>query len=173
MPLIAVLPGDGIGPDVMEAALPVVAAAAGSAGLTLEFQRALVGGAAYDATGHPLPPATTALCDRAAAIYFGAVGGPKYDQIPDPKLRPELGALLPLRKRYTLYANVRPAVVYKGLEHRSPLKPERVRGMDLMVVRELCGGAYFGKKKLGTSSAYDVIAYDAKEIGRASCRERV
>jgi 3-isopropylmalate dehydrogenase len=166
MPLIAVLPGDGIGPEVVDASLPVVVAAAKSAGLALEFQRALVGGAAYDAVGHPLPKETLALCDRAAAIYFGAVGGPKYDRIPDPSLRPERGALLPLRKRYALYANVRPAIVYKGLENRSALKPEYVRGMNLLVVRELVGGAYFGKKQLKKTSAFDVIEYDATQIDR-------
>jgi 3-isopropylmalate dehydrogenase len=166
MPLIAVLPGDGIGPEVMDAALPVVAAAARSAGLNLEFQHALVGGAAYDATGHPLPEATLALCDRAAAIYFGAVGGPKYDRIPDPNLRPERGALLPLRKRYTLYANLRPGIVYKGLENRSALKPGYIKGMNLLVVRELVGGAYFGRKELKKASAYDVIEYDVKQIER-------
>src|SRR4029453_2543807 len=101
-----------------------------------------------DATGHPLPKATIALCDRAAAIYFGAVAGPKYDKIPDVKLRPESGPLLPLRKHYTLYANVRPAIVYKGLENRSALNPDYVKGMDLLVIRELVGGAYFGGKEL-------------------------
>jgi 3-isopropylmalate dehydrogenase len=166
MPLIAVLPGDGIGPEVMEASLPVVEAAAASAGLKLEFERALVGGAAYDAKGHPLPEDTKGLCDRAAAIYFGAVGGPTYDKIPDPNLRPERGALLPLRKRYTLYANVRPAVVYKGLENRSALKPDYIKGMNVLVVRELVGGAYFGKKELKETSAFDVIEYDAEQIER-------
>jgi len=166
MPLIAVLSGDGIGPEVMEASLPVVATAAKSAGLKLEFERALVGGAAFDATGHPLPPETLALCDKAAAIYFGAVGGPKYDKIPDPSLRPERGALLPLRKRYTLYANVRPAVVYKGLENKSALKPDYIKGMNMLVVRELVGGAYFGKKELKETSAFDVIEYDAAQVER-------
>ena len=164
--LVAVLGGDGIGPEVMEASLPVVEKAAASAGLTLEFQRALVGGAAYDAKGHPLPPETVELCDRSAAIYFGAVGGPKYDKIPDPNLRPERGALLPLRKRYTLYANVRPAVVFKGLEKRSPIKPEYIKGMDMLVVRELVGGAYFGKKEIQETSAFDVIEYDTTQVER-------
>src|SRR5258708_25474406 len=125
---IAVLGGEGIGPEVIQASLPVVDAAAKKAGLELDFQQALVGGAAYDATGTPLPPATLKLCDSSAAIFFGAVGGPKYDKIRDPDLRPERGALLPLRKRYTLYANVRPAVVYPGLEDNSALKPEFLKG---------------------------------------------
>lgn len=166
MPKVAVLPGDGIGPEIMEASLPVIAKAAQADGLRLEFEHGLVGGAAYDATGHPLPPATLKLCDSAAAIYFGAVGGPKYDKIPDPELRPERGSLLPLRKRYTLYANVRPAIVYRGLEKRSAIKVELVRGMDLLVVRELVGGAYFGKKALKKDSAFDVIEYDVKQIDR-------
>jgi 3-isopropylmalate dehydrogenase len=166
MAKVAVLPGDGIGPEIIEASLPVIEAAAKKASLKLEFERALVGGAAYDATGHPLPPETLRLCDEAAAIYFGSVGGPKYDKIPDPNLRPERGALLPLRKRYTLYANVRPAVVYPGLEKRSPIKEDRVKGMDALVVRELVGGAYFGKKKLEADSAYDVISYDREQIER-------
>jgi 3-isopropylmalate dehydrogenase len=151
---------------VIEASLPVIDAAAKKAGLELEFKHALVGGAAYDETGHPLPTATLDLCDSAAAIYFGAVGGPKYDHISDPNLRPERGALLPLRQRYTLYANVRPAIVYPGLEENSALKPEYLKGMDMLVIRELTGGAYFGKKMLKANSAYDVISYSAKEVER-------
>jgi 3-isopropylmalate dehydrogenase len=166
MPKVAVLAGDGIGPEIMEASLPVIAKAAKDDKLSLEFESGLVGGAAYDATGHPLPPATLKLTDSAAAIFFGAVGGPKYDKIPDPNLRPERGALLPLRKRYTLYANVRPAIVYKGLEKRSAIKEEIVKGMDLLVIRELVGGAYFGKKELKKDKAFDVIDYDAKQIDR-------
>jgi 3-isopropylmalate dehydrogenase len=166
MAKVAVLPGDGIGPEIIDASLPVIDAAARTAKLKLEFEHALVGGAAYDATGHPLPKSTLDLCDSSAAIYFGSVGGPKYDRIPDPNLRPERGALLPLRKRYTLYANVRPAVVYPGLEKRSPIKTEYISGMDMLVVRELVGGAYFGKKKLMKDSAYDVISYDRKQIER-------
>jgi len=163
---IATLGGDGIGPEVIEASIPVVDRAAQKAGLKLDFQRELVGGAAYDATGKPLPKATLKLCDKSAAIFFGAVGGPKYDKIKDPDLRPERGSLLPLRKRYTLYANVRPAVVYPGLEKRSAIKEEYVKGMDMLVIRELTGGAYFGKKKLGKKKAYDTIEYTAKEIER-------
>jgi 3-isopropylmalate dehydrogenase len=163
---VAVLPGDGIGPEIIDASLPVIDAAAKKAGLKLDFQHALVGGAAYDATGHPLPPETVKLCDQSAAIYFGSVGGPKYDKIPDPNLRPERGSLLPLRKRYTLYANVRPAIVYKGLEKRSAIKEEIVTGMDLLVIRELVGGAYFGKKELKKTTAFDVIDYSAEQIDR-------
>src|SRR2546430_1244455 len=102
LPLVknAVLGGGGIGPEVIHASLPVIDAAARKAGLKLHFEEALVGGAAYDASGTPLPKSTLRLCDSAAAIYFGSVGGPKYDKIPDPNLRPERGSLLPLRKRY-------------------------------------------------------------------------
>jgi 3-isopropylmalate dehydrogenase len=163
---IAVLPGDGIGPEIMEASLPVIKEAAKRAKLELDFEHGLVGGAAFDKTGHPLPQATLDLCDKAAAIYFGAVGGPKYDKIPDPNLRPERGALLPLRRRYTLYANVRPAVVYAGLEKQSALKEKIIKGMDVLVIRELTGGAYFGKKELMADSAYDMIEYKASEIER-------
>jgi 3-isopropylmalate dehydrogenase len=163
---IAVLAGDGIGPEVVDASLPILRYAAKKNGLDLEFTSALVGGAAYDATGHPLPEATTRLCDRSAAIFFGAVGGPKYDKIPDPKLRPERGGLLPLRKRYTLYANLRPARIYPGLEERSHLKAQYLRGLDMLVVRELTGGAYFGKKQLKAASAFDVIEYKAPEVER-------
>jgi 3-isopropylmalate dehydrogenase len=166
MAKVAVLPGDGIGPEIIAASLPVIEAAARKASLKLEFTQALVGGAAYDAGGHPLPPATLKLCDASDAIYFGSVGGPKYDKIPDPNLRPERGALLPLRKRYTLYANVRPAVVYPGLEKRSAIKESIIKGMDILVVRELVGGAYFGKKELKKDSAYDVISYDRGQIER-------
>lgn len=161
---VAVLPGDGIGPEIIAASLPVIDAAARKAGLQFDFEPGLVGGAAYDATGHPLPSATLELCDQAAAIYFGSVGGPKYDKIPDPNLRPERGSLLPLRKRYALYANVRPAIVYKGLEKRSAIKAEIVKGMDMLVIRELIGGAYFGKKMLKKGSAYDVIDYSVAQI---------
>jgi 3-isopropylmalate dehydrogenase len=163
---IAVLPGDGIGPEVIQASLPILQAAAKRARLDLAFETALVGGAAYDATGHPLPAATLKLCDSSAAIFFGAVGGPQYDKIPNPNLRPERGALLPLRKRYELYANLRPAKIFPGLEGQSHLKPEYLKGLDLLVIRELTGGAYFGKKELKKDSAYDVIAYTRKEIER-------
>src|SRR5260221_14365131 len=124
-----VLPVDGIGPEVIQSSLPVIKAAAKKAKLDLDFQFGLVGGAAFDKIGHPLPQATIDLCNGSAAIYFGAVGGPKYDKIPDPQLRPERGALLPLRKMYTLYANVRPAVVYPGLEKNSALKEKYIKGM--------------------------------------------
>ncbi len=163
---IAVLGGDGIGPEVVAASLPALRRACEKSGLDVEFPEALVGGAAFDATGHPLPPATLKLCDASQAIFFGAVGGPKYDKIPDPNLRPERGSLLPLRKRYELFANLRPARVYPGLEGQSHLKPEYLKGLDLLVIRELTGGAYFGRKELKADRAFDAIEYKASEIER-------
>jgi len=118
---IAVLPGDGIGPEVTAEAVKVLQAS----GAAFTFESALVGGAAYDDGGHPLPKSTLDLCRSADAIIFGAVGGPKYDSIPDPKLRPEIGALLALRRELNLYANVRPAKTLRALVKASPLKGVR------------------------------------------------
>ena len=131
---IAVLPGDGIGPEVTAEAVKVLERLGGD----WTFETALVGGAAYDDGGHPLPAATLDLCRAADAVLFGAVGGPRYDAIPDPLLRPELGALLPLRKALNLYANVRPAKTPAALAEACPLK--NVDGVDFVVVRELTGG---------------------------------
>src|SRR5579875_3712132 len=126
MPTIAVLAGDGIGPEIMAQGVKVLKAAAAKHSIALEFQDALVGGAAYDATGHPLPANTLELVQKCDAVYFGAVGGPKYDAIPDPNLRPERGALLPLRRHLELYANLRPCVLYPALASASPLRPDLV-----------------------------------------------
>ena len=123
MAKIAVLAGDGIGPEIMAEGLKVLHAVSQKHGLTLDFTEALVGGAAYDATGHPLPPETLELVQSSDAVYFGAVGGPKYDAIPDPNLRPERGALLPLRQKMGLYANLRPCVLYPSLAAACPLRP--------------------------------------------------
>jgi 3-isopropylmalate dehydrogenase len=148
----------------------VLQSVSGRFGLDLHFEEALVGGAAYDATGHPLPPETLALCKRADAILFGAVGGPKWDNIQPPTLRPELGALLPLRKELGLFANLRPARLYPALASASALKPEVIGdGLDLLVVRELTGGIYFGEPK-GRSDegrrAVDTCVYTASEVER-------
>ena len=133
---IAVLAGDGIGPEVMTEALKVLERAGELYGFTLETEEALVGGAAIDACGTPLPEATLAACDKAEAILFGSVGGPKWDHLPH-KDRPEAGALLPLRKRYKLYANLRPGRFYPGLEAMSPLRADiAARGVDMVIVRE-------------------------------------
>jgi 3-isopropylmalate dehydrogenase len=163
---VAVLPGDGIGVEIIKVAVPVVEAAAIKCGLKISFEEALIGGAAYESCGHPLPATTLKICDQSHAIFLGAVGGPKYDKIKNPDLRPERGALLPLRKRYGLYANLRPAKVFKNLEDRSNLKASVIKGMDMLVVRELTGGAYFGQKKLTAQKAWDKIEYTRSEITR-------
>ncbi len=167
---IAVLPGDGIGPEVVEQAVQVLNAVARRHGVTVLFEEGLVGGIAYDETGHPLPPETLALCRHADAILFGAVGGPKWDRIEPPTMRPELGALLPLRKELSLYANLRPARLYPALADASPLKNALLgEGLDILVVRELTGGIYFGTPKERTEDghrAIDTCIYFSEEIER-------
>jgi len=161
---IAVLGGDGIGPEVTAEAVKVLQALKPS----LSFTSGLVGGAAYDKTGHPLPPETLDLCKKSDAVLFGAVGGPLYDQIQPPNLRPEVGALLALRRELKLYANIRPARTWKPLIHASPLKPERAL-LDLVVIRELTGGIYFGEpreRRDGGKTAVDTCIYRADEINR-------
>ena len=168
MTQIAVLRGDGIGPEIIEQGLAVLRAAADRFGLELSFTEALVGGAAFDAGGHPLPPETRSLCEKADAVFLGAVGGPKYDKIPDPNLRPERGALLPLRKLLGLYANLRPAVLYPALASACPLRADKVAGgFDILVVRELTGGLYFGQPKGWEGDrAVDTCVYTRDEIVR-------
>jgi 3-isopropylmalate dehydrogenase len=165
---IAVLKGDGIGPEIIDEGIKVLNAVAGIYNLDLKFTEALVGGAAYDATGHPLPPETRELCEAADAVFLGAVGGPKYDKIPDPNLRPERGALLPLRKILGLYANLRPAVLYPALSAACPLRADKVvGGFDILVVRELTGGLYFGQPKGWEGDrAVDTCVYTKEEIVR-------
>lgn len=164
MPKVAVLPGDGIGPEIVAQATRVLSVVAPD----IEQTEALVGGAAYDATGHPLPPATLELCQSSDAVLLGAVGGPKWDVIPDPNLRPERGALLPLRKHLGLYANLRPAICYPALAAASSLKPELLEGgLDVLVVRELTGGIYFGSPKQNDGqTALDTCVYTKAEIER-------
>ena len=142
---IALLPGDGIGPEIVPQAVRVLEAVGKKFNLEFQFETALIGGAAYDATGHPLPEATLELCRRSDAILLGVVGGPKWDNL-EPDLRPERGALLPLRKELGLYANLRPAAVNPALASASTLKEEIVSGLDIMIIRELTGGLYFGQK---------------------------
>ena len=168
MAKIAVLAGDGIGPEIIAEGLKVLHAAASKHNLTLDFTEALVGGAAYDATGHPLPPDTLKLVQESDAVFFGAVGGPKYDAIPDPNLRPERGALLPLRQKMGLYANLRPCVLYPALAAACPLRPDLVDGgFDILVVRELTGGLYFGQPKSWDGDrAVDTCVYTREEIAR-------
>ena len=164
MPQIAVLPGDGIGPEIAAQAVRVLEVVAPD----VLLKEALVGGAAYDATGHPLPPETLELCRASDAILLGAVGGPQYDVIADPNLRPERGALLPLRKHLGLYANLRPAILYPALAGASSLKYELVSGgLDLLIVRELTGGLYFGEPKSNDGErAVDTCVYTRPEIER-------
>ncbi len=168
MTLIAVLRGDGIGPEIVEQGLRALAASAKKHGVQYELQESLVGGAAYDATGHPLPEVTRELALKADAIFLGAVGGPKYDLIPDPDLRPERGALLPLRKLLGLYANLRPAKLYASLAAACPLRADKVEGgFDILVVRELTGGLYFGQPKLWEGTrAVDTCVYERSEVER-------
>jgi len=167
---IAVLAGDGIGPEIVAQAVRVLKAVAARFGHDFRFEEALVGGIAYDETGHPLPPETLALCKRADAILFGAVGGPKWDTVQPPSLRPELGALLPLRRELGLFANLRPARLYPALASASALKEELVSGgLDILVVRELTGGIYFGEPKGRTDEgrrAVDTCIYSVAEIER-------
>lgn len=163
--LIAVFPGDGIGPEVTAEARRVLAAT----GLDLIFEEAPVGGAAYDAAGHPLPPATLDLARRADAILFGAVGDTRYDGL-ERSLRPEQ-AILGLRKELALFANLRPAKLFAGLEDASSLRPEIARTIDLVIVRELTGDVYFGLKSRGTSAeglreGRDLMRYDEGEVAR-------
>jgi 3-isopropylmalate dehydrogenase len=162
--LIAVLAGDGIGTEVTAEAVRALEAVAGRYGHRFDFELALLGGAAIDATGDPLPEATLALCRRADAILMGAVGGPRWSG-PTVKARPEEG-LLRLRKALGLFANLRPVVTQKAVLHASPIKPELLDGVDILVVRELTGGLYFGEKQRTATAAFDVCSYTVVEIER-------
>jgi len=168
MATIAVLAGDGIGPEIVAEGVKVLQTVADRHRIELTFKEALVGGAAFDATGHPLPPYTLELAQASDAVFFGAVGGPQYDKIPDPSLRPERGALLPLRQKLGLYANLRPCVLYPALAGACPLRPDLVEGgFDILVVRELTGGLYFGQPKgWDGDTARDTCIYNRDEIER-------
>jgi len=162
---VAVLPGDGIGPEIIAQALKVL----GKLGLPLELQEAPVGGAGYEASGDPLPPATLVLAKAADAILFGAVGDARYDKLPRAK-RPEQ-AILGLRKELGLFANLRPAQVHPELASASALKPEVVAGLDILIVRELTGDIYFGEPKgirqqEGEREGFDTMRYRESEIRR-------
>ena len=168
---IAVLPGDGIGPEVMSEARKVLDRISVQHGLAFNFVEKLVGGAALDNCGHPLPEDTIKACEAADAILFGSVGGPKWETYP-PELQPERGALLPLRKHFGLFANLRPAVCFPALTHASPVKEERIAGgFDVLCVRDLTGGLYFGQPKViemrdGEEVAVDTMVYTKSEIVR-------
>ena len=165
---VAVIKGDGIGPEIVSEAVAVLAKIAAKFGHDFTFDERLVGGAAYDATGDCLPDETLAACKGADAVLLGAVGGPKWDALPGPK-RPEKRALLTLRKELGLFANLRPAKVWPTLRDASPLKAQVVDdGIDLLVVRELTGGVYFGEhlRSADGQSALDKMPYSVPEIER-------
>lgn len=166
MTLIAVLPGDGIGPEVTAQAMRVLEKVCGN---RLTFEEGLVGGAAYKVRGHPLPPETLDLARRADAILFGAVGDPDCDGL-ERHLRPEQ-AILGLRKELALFANLRPAKLFPELADASALRPEVARGIDLVIVRELNGDVYFGEKGMrktanGLREGYDIMSYNEAEVAR-------
>jgi 3-isopropylmalate dehydrogenase len=166
---ITVLPGDGIGPEVVNGALAVLAAVGEARGLSFDIDTHLIGGAATRATGTPLPDATLAACTSADAVLLGAVGDPAYDAAPR-ALKPET-ALLTLRKTLGVYANLRPARLWPGLESAGPLKPERVVGTDLCVVRELTGGLYFGEPRsidAAFTTAVNTLPYTRVEVERVA-----
>jgi 3-isopropylmalate dehydrogenase len=160
------LPGDCIGPEVYRSAATVLDVLAGVHGFRYELDEQLIGGAAVDATGVPLPAATVDACRRADAALLGAVGGPKWDDCPAEQ-RPELG-LLQIRAALNLFCNLRPVVLHPALQRFSPLKPERLTRVDLMIVRELTSGSYFGKKWRDENQAEDVCRYTRDEIERVT-----
>ena len=166
---IAVLAGDGIGPEITAQAVRVLEALARD-GLAIETETALVGGAAWDVSGDPLPDETLKVCESAQAILFGAVGGPAYDALPRAS-RPEQG-LLRLRRHFDLFANLRPATVYPELADASPLRPEIVAGLDILILRELTGDIYFGQPRgirtndAGEREGFDTMRYSESEIRR-------
>ena len=164
---VAVLAGDHIGPEVMAEAIKVLDAVASAEGFSLNYSKALIGGAAIDATGGPLPQETLELCRESGAVFLGSVGGPEWDHLP-PEKRPEVGGLLATRKALELYANLRPVKLYPQLASGCPLK-ERTDGktVDILTVRELTGGVYFGEPKaLSEEEGLDTMVYRAHEVDR-------
>jgi len=167
---IAILPGDGIGPEIITEARRVLAVLQSEHGLSVEMEQADVGGTAYDASGHPLPEATLQVVRQADAILLGSVGGPQWETL-DRALRPEQG-LLGLRSELALFSNLRPAILYPQLVAASTLKPEVVSGLDIMIVRELTGGIYFGQPRGirtlddGQQEGFNTLVYSEAEIER-------
>lgn len=167
---ILVLPGDGIGPEIVNEAVKVLACLRDDFGLDIDMDEALIGGAAYDGAGHPLPQATLDLAKEADAVLLGAVGGPKWEPL-DISVRPEKG-LLGIRKELGLFANLRPAILYPQLADASSLKPEVVSGLDIMIVRELTGGIYFGQPRgvreleNGEKEGFNTLVYKESEVDR-------
>lgn len=165
---IAVLPGDGIGPEIITQALNVTKAVCEKFGHPLSYQEALVGAVAIDKTGNPYPEETHTLCMESDAVLFGAIGSPMYDNNPSAKVRPEQG-LLAMRKKLGLYANIRPVTTFPSLIHKSPLRSELIQGADFMCIRELTGGLYFGRpqgRSEDGNTAYDTCVYTVEEIER-------
>lgn len=162
---IAVLAGDGIGPEISKQGVAVMAAVCKKFGHEVNFTEALVGAAAIDAVGDPFPDDTYNICKEADAVLFSSVGDPKFDNNPNATVRPEQG-LLAMRKKLGLFANIRPVQTFDCLTHKSPLKDELVRGADFICIRELTGGMYFGEKKEGDDFAYDTNAYSRTEVER-------
>ena len=165
---IAVLPGDGIGPEIMKQGLQVTQAVCDKFGHELSFKEGIVGAAAIDATGNPYPAETHELCMQSDAVLFGAIGDPKYDNDPNAKIRPEQG-LLSMRKQLGLYGNIRPVMTFPSLIHKSPLRADLVDGADFVCIRELTGGMYFGRpqgRSEDGNTAYDTCVYTREEIER-------
>jgi len=164
---IAVLPGDGIGPEVMQEAIKVLNKISVKENINFSFTEANVGGVAIDREGKALPETTINICKNSDAILFGSVGGPKWETLP-PEEQPERGALLPLRKLFKLYANLRPAIIFKDLKESSPLKSEIIGdGFDILIIRELTGGIYFGSPKGNDGQkGFDTLVYTKEEIQR-------
>lgn len=162
---IAVLPGDGIGPEISEQGVAVISAVCEKFGHQVSYSYALCGAAAIDAVGDPFPDETFQKCMEADAVFFSSVGDPRFDNDPTAKIRPEQG-LLAMRKRLGLFANIRPVETFECLIHKSPLKDDLVRGADFICIRELTGGMYFGEKYQDNDKAYDTNAYTRLEIER-------
>ncbi len=167
---ILILPGDGIGPEIVAEAKKVLETLRSDFGLQIETEEGAIGGAGYDAAGHPLPDATLALAGAADSVLLGAVGGPQYDGLPR-ELRPERG-LLGIRSELDLFSNLRPAILYEQLADASTLRPEVVAGLDIMIVRELTGGIYFGQPRgienldSGERRGFNTLEYKESEIER-------
>lgn len=165
---IAVLPGDGIGPEIVEQALKVTQIVCDKFGHELNYKQGIVGACAIDAVGNPYPDDTHNLCMSSDAVLFGAIGSPKYDNDPSAKVRPEQG-LLAMRKKLGLYANIRPVTTFASLLHKSPLRADLVEGADFMCIRELTGGLYFGRpqgRAEDGNTAYDTCIYTREEVER-------
>ena len=162
---LAVLPGDGIGPEIMEQGVAVMQAICKKFGHEFSYEYAICGADAIDKVGDPFPEETFKVCMDADAVLFASVGDPKFDNNPNAKVRPEQG-LLAMRKKLGLFANIRPVETFDCLVHKSPLKEELVKGADFICIRELTGGMYFGEKKEGDDVAYDTNYYTRKEVER-------